>query len=129
MSAKNNTYTVKVLQDVDLQTLSYMCRGIWNSIGKWKEPCLQDSLMFAQTELGEAFDAYLRTFGNDGFVRNNAKDVGTQDLATELWDTIFMCMVALDQLEVNVADVAEKKLSEMSSKRGVDVKWEYQRQI
>ena len=90
-------------------------RQAWASRGKWQDPDTGEAIMFALTELGEAADAYLRLKG--GFVRNNDREAGRDKLLTELFDTVMMCIIAIDLEGGNLEQVAQDKLYLMDAKR------------
>lgn len=61
--------------------------------GFFAEPSIQESLLFALTEIGEAIDAQLRT--DDRFARNNSRNISVVD---ELTDVLFMLISAWIQI-------------------------------
>lgn len=56
----------------------------------WKTPTVEDALLFAGTELGEAIDAHLRS--NADYARNRDKDLSILD---ELADMCLMLLTAM----------------------------------
>ena len=62
--------------------------------GFFAEPSVQESLLFALTEIGEAIDAQLRT--DDRFARNNSRNISVVD---ELTDVLFMLASAWIQIK------------------------------
>lgn len=100
---------------MDLQALINQYRAKWLEAGQWQDPTVEEALMFAASELGEAFDAHLRLKG--GFVRNNERAAGEDRLAEEIWDFIFMGIIALDQMGHNLRATALNKLGKMDGKR------------
>lgn len=74
----------------------------------YKFPNTLEALIFAQTELGEAFDAVMRSgMMGEGWVRNNP-DRNTS-LAEELADAYMMINMAAHAMGVNVEDVLRAK--------------------
>jgi len=78
----------------------------WIADGKWQATETKEAMDFMVTELGEAFEAYIRT-RTTGWTRNN---VGKNfDLATELFDVIMMGIFALSSMGVDLDEVADAK--------------------
>lgn len=102
---------------MDLQTLINQHRQKWLTSGKWQDPTLPEALMFATSELGEAFDKFLRLQG--GFTRNNEREATEDQLAEEIFDTIMMCVIALDTMGHNLRATALGKLKKMDEKRKI----------
>lgn len=88
----------------------------WAQNGKWVFPDSPKSLGFIVTEVGEAFDAYLRTEGNDGFVRNNP-GVPEESWVQELADIVFQCYVTAIVAGVDLDQLLDEKLERMDEKR------------
>lgn len=88
----------------------------WENMDQWVQPDAGKSLMFVGTEYGEALDAYLRTEGNDGFVRNN-QEKPDEDWREELGDVVFQAIVTLRGEDVDLEEMIMKKLERMNEKR------------
>jgi len=99
-----------------LQATIKQYRQRWSAAGQWKDPGVTDAVLFAMTELGEATDQLIR-LKKAGYTRNNDRDATADKLATELFDCIMMCTIALDELGVDLETVAAAKLEKMDRKR------------
>jgi NTP pyrophosphatase (non-canonical NTP hydrolase) len=88
----------------------------WAGIGKWVFPTPLKSLCFIVTEVGETIDAYLRTDGDSGFIRNNPGDP-EESWQEELANIVFQCYVTAISAEFDLDELIEKKLNEMDRKR------------
>ncbi|MFH1484839.1 MAG: hypothetical protein ABIH46_02105, partial [Chloroflexota bacterium] len=104
------------LMSNSIQELCREYRGWWEKMGQWVEPVLDDALMFAVTEIGEAMDARLR---QKDFVRNNQGEGPSTalDVGLELFDVVLMCCVALDCLDMDLMTLARQKLAKMDRQR------------
>ena len=79
--------------------------GAYYQIRGLKVPDTAEAMMFAASELGEAFDVLLEMKG--GWTRNHpdSKDNTIGDLAEELADTLMMIMVAGHSIGVDLENV------------------------
>jgi hypothetical protein len=110
------TYVVrKISEQPTVQDLVRRYTTAWKAKGQWVQPNFTDALDFAATEIAETIDLRLR---RTSYVRNNDQDVPSNvEIATELFDCIMMCCVALDILGIDLMRVAEMKLERMDEKR------------
>jgi NTP pyrophosphatase (non-canonical NTP hydrolase) len=98
------------------QLVSFLIRK-WEDAGEFVIPSFLKAITFIVTEVGELFDAWLRTMADDGFVRNHGeKDV---DPAEELADIVLMAYVAADALGIDLDEELHKKLGKMDKKKMV----------
>lgn len=73
-----------------------------------KTPDVLPAVVFAQTELGETFDAIMRSgMLGEGWVRNNERE---SDIKVELADTYMMLVLAAHALGVDLRQVLAKKM-------------------
>ena len=93
--------------------------GAYYQIRELKMPDIAEAMMFAASELGEAFDVLLEMKG--GWTRNHpdSKDNTIGDLAEELADTLMMVMVAghtigFDLEEVLIARMKRRARSDLT---------------
>lgn len=87
----------------------------WEVWDQFVIPDFLKAIAFIVTEVGELFDAWIRTMANDGFVRNHGeKDV---DPAEELADVIMMAYIAADQLGIDLDKALRAKLDRMDRKK------------
>ena len=73
-----------------------------------KVPELLPAVIFAQTELGETFDAIMRSgMVGEGWLRNNERD---SQIEVELADTYMMILLAASAMDVDLEEVLTKKM-------------------
>ncbi len=73
-----------------------------------KVPELLPAVIFAQTELGETFDAIMRSgLVGEGWLRNHERDASIE---VELADTYMMILLAAAAIEVNLDEVLKEKM-------------------
>ena len=73
-----------------------------------KVPELLPAVIFAQTELGETFDAIMRSgMVGQGWLRNNERD---SQIEVELADTYMMILLAASAMDVDLDEVLTKKM-------------------
>jgi len=73
-----------------------------------KVPELLPAVIFAQTELGETFDAIMRSgMVGDGWLRNNERE---SQIEIELADTYMMLLLAASAIEVDLDAVLAAKM-------------------
>lgn len=90
----------------------------WSLQETWFCPTLLEALTWAATEVGEALDACLRQ--DPKWFRNCTKAVPTnEEIAEEIFDFIMMGCIALNLLDVDLMEVAQKKLSKMDERRTI----------
>ena len=79
--------------------------GAYYQVRELKVPDIAEAMMFAASELGEAFDVLLEMRG--GWTRNHPGDkLNTVDaLVNELADVLMMVMVAGETLDVDLEEV------------------------
>lgn len=90
----------------------------WEALGQWRTPNLADCLDFVATEVAEAIDKRLRTWGNH-YVRNHplGEDTVPADIASEIADVVIMCCVAMDILDYSLEGMIQRKLKKMDAQR------------
>src|SRR3990167_3902605 len=74
--------------------------------GDFVVPTPAKALMFAVSEMGEVFDAYLRGVGDDGFIRNNDRQT---NFAEEIGDVLMMLLMASWLLDIQIEPAMWRK--------------------
>lgn len=103
---------------MNIQELIRLHQQAWIKADKWRAPDLQDALCFLTEEVGEAMDAFMRLPGQP-FFRHHPGTTTDEDVATELFDVIYMACTALDVIGADLMEVAQRKLAYGDTKRNL----------